>query len=138
MVRHPLEHGIGEQQIGARLRHPDREIAFDKCTARQPFAGLPQHIRRRVDPNDSALGNRSTKSAVELPGPQPRSTARRGDRTGTCAKRSRGGRVRSSSNLRYWLADQESAVWLLGLALAMRSLGVRRFLELVRRSGHDR
>src|SRR5262245_45705146 len=49
-------------------------------------------------------------SSVELPGPQPRSTTRRGRASGTCASRSRGGRVRSSSNLRYWRALQSSVM----------------------------
>src|SRR4051812_35521507 len=44
-------------------------------------------------------------SSVELPGPQPRSTAWRSSVNGTCASRSRAGRVRSSSNFTYWLAD---------------------------------
>src|SRR5690348_48691 len=44
-------------------------------------------------------------SSVEFPGPQPRSTAWRSSVRGTCASRSRAGRVRSSSNFTYWLAD---------------------------------
>src|SRR5215470_9135533 len=50
------------------------------------------------------------RSSVELPGPQPRSITLRGDLSGTCASRSRGGRVRSSSNLRYWRALQSSDI----------------------------
>src|SRR5262245_6022675 len=57
-------------------------------------------------PITSACGNRSMSSSVELPGPQPRSNTRVASLSGTCAKRSREGRVRSSSNLRYWRADQ--------------------------------
>src|SRR5437870_2981389 len=57
-------------------------------------------------PITSAFGNRSTSSSVELPGPQPRSNTRAARSSGTCASRSREGRVRSSSNLRYWRADQ--------------------------------
>src|SRR5215510_8682484 len=57
-------------------------------------------------PITSACGNRSMSSSVELPGPQPRSNTRVARSSGTCASRSREGRVRSSSNLRYWRADQ--------------------------------
>src|SRR4029077_10041910 len=59
-------------------------------------------------PITCACGKRSTRSSVELPGPQPRSTTRRGFARGTCASRSRGGRVRSSSNFRYCRALQSS------------------------------
>ena len=59
-------------------------------------------------PTISDCGKRSTRSSVELPGPQPRSTTSRGRCSGTCASRSRGGRVRSSSNLRYCRALQSS------------------------------
>ena len=57
-------------------------------------------------PTTSASGKRSTRSSVELPGPQPISTTRAASGSGTAASRSRAGRVRSSSNLRYWLGDQ--------------------------------
>src|SRR5580704_6622326 len=60
------------------------------------------------NPTMSDCGKRSTNSSVELPGPQPRSTMSRGRCSGTCATRSRGGRVRSSSNLRYCVALQSS------------------------------
>src|SRR6185437_14869843 len=52
-------------------------------------------------PITSACGQRLTKSSVELPGPQPISTTLRASAIGICASRSRDGRVRSSSNLRY-------------------------------------
>src|SRR5690348_11670695 len=53
-----------------------------------------------------AFGQRLTRSSVELPGPQPISTTLRGSSNGICASRSRDGRVRSSSNLRYCSALQ--------------------------------
>src|SRR6185437_3738006 len=52
-------------------------------------------------PITSACGQRFTSSSVELPGPQPISTTLRASAIGICASRSRDGRVRSSSNLRY-------------------------------------
>ena len=57
-----------------------------------------------------ACGQRATSSSVELPGPQPMSTTRRGFSSGICASRSRAGRVRSSSNLRYCAADQSGVL----------------------------
>src|ERR1041384_1388854 len=48
-----------------------------------------------------AVGQRSARTAVLLPGPQPRSITLRGAETSTRTARSRHGRVRSSANLRY-------------------------------------
>ncbi len=53
-----------------------------------------------------APGKQAASTSVELPGPQPMSTAMRGSRPGTAASRSRTGRVRSFSNFTYCLADQ--------------------------------
>src|SRR6201996_3904045 len=59
-------------------------------------------------PITSACGQRLTSSSVELPGPQPMSTTLRASTIGICASRSRDGRVRSSSNLRYCCALQSA------------------------------
>jgi hypothetical protein len=124
--------GVCAGRIGLRGGPTRRSRGSGIQVARSPSTNGQRGSRSRACrnmsgdesiPMTSALGNRSSKSSVELPGPQPRSMTRRGDRRGTCANRSRGGRVRSSSNLRYWLADQASAVCLLGTALAMRSVG---------------
>src|ERR1051326_9437567 len=53
-----------------------------------------------------ACGQRSARTAVLLPVPQPRSITLRTFSTDTWAARSRLGRVRSSANLRYWFAFQ--------------------------------
>lgn len=52
MLRHPLKHCIRKQQIHRRIRRPCGNIAFDEGTLRQPRASLPQHILRRIQPND--------------------------------------------------------------------------------------
>src|ERR1700761_3177203 len=59
-------------------------------------------------PITSAFGQRLTKSSVELPGPQPMSMTLCASVSGIWASRSRGGRVRSSSNLRYCSALQSA------------------------------
>ena len=53
-----------------------------------------------------AEGYRFSTTAVEFPGPQPRSMMRLGEERGTWERRSRAGRVRCSSNLRYCAALQ--------------------------------
>ncbi len=52
-------------------------------------------------PLTRACGKRAASISVELPGPQPMSTASRTAMSGTANSRSRTGRVRSSSNFRY-------------------------------------
>ena len=61
-----------------------------------------------------ASGHQSASSAVALPGPQPRSTtlATRRSSVSMCETRSRNGRSRSASNLRY--------CWAFQISLAMR------------------
>ncbi len=56
MIRQPLHHRIAENEIGARIGRPGRDIALDKFAIRQPFARLAQHIRRGVEPDDFGLG----------------------------------------------------------------------------------
>ena len=65
----------------------------------------PASPARNSRPVISASGKRATRSSVELPGPQPMSTARRTSVSGTAASRSRAGRERSSANFRYWAGD---------------------------------
>ena len=106
MVRHPLKHRVAEQEI-----RPSGgvQVVSSPCTNGRP-GSRSRACRSMSDdestPTTSASGNRSIKSSVELPGPQPRSNTRSARSSGTCASRSRDGRVRSSSNLRYWRADQ--------------------------------
>ncbi|KAL1997814.1 hypothetical protein VTN02DRAFT_696 [Thermoascus thermophilus] len=57
----------------------------------------------------SAAGYRSIRACVEFPGPQPRSTIRRGSASGIWARRSRMGRLRWAANLRYCVADQSAS-----------------------------
>src|ERR1700680_2478714 len=59
-------------------------------------------------PVTAARGQRLTRSSVEFPGPHPMSTTLRASASGICASRSRAGRVRSSSNLRYCSALQSA------------------------------
>src|SRR5882762_5292232 len=59
-------------------------------------------------PMISARGHRLTRSSVEFPGPHPTSTTLRASTSGICSSRSRDGRVRSSSNLRYCSALQSA------------------------------
>src|SRR5579883_2715832 len=61
-------------------------------------------------PAISASGQRSARTAVLLPGPQPRSMIRCGSATSTRAARSRQGRVRSSEKRRYRAAFQTGIV----------------------------
>src|SRR5437660_12694802 len=87
------------------------QVAISPCTNLQ--VGNRSRALRNMSGDESspttcACGKRSTRSSVELPGPQPRSTTRRGFASGTCASRSRGGRVRWSSNFRYCRALQSS------------------------------
>ena len=55
MARHPLEYRIGKQNVGFFGRHPVRDIGLDEIVSRQPFAGLPQHVGRRIDAGDRRL-----------------------------------------------------------------------------------
>ena len=57
-------------------------------------------------PVTAAAGKRAARSSVELPGPQPRSTAAWTSAVGMRATSSRAGRLRSSSKRRYSAADQ--------------------------------
>lgn len=61
-------------------------------------------------PDMFASGYRSASTAVEFPGPQPRSMARFGEASGTWASKSREGLVRSFRNLAYCFADQSSSL----------------------------
>src|SRR5665213_3964370 len=59
-------------------------------------------------PVTAACGQRLASSSVEFPGPHPISTTLRASASGICASRSRAGRVRSFSNLRYCSALQSA------------------------------
>jgi hypothetical protein len=86
-----------------------RDIGLDEGLLRQTFARACRSMSADVSmPMMVALGQRLTRSAVELPGPQPMSTIFFGSASGICASRSRDGRVRSSSNLRYCSALQSA------------------------------
>src|ERR1700688_615314 len=85
-----------------------------------PIANWTRGSRRRAAaimsgelsrPRTAALGKRAAKTSVELPGPHPRSIAERASIAGKAARRSRTGRVRSSSKVTYCAADQLIAGW---------------------------
>src|ERR1039457_7218056 len=57
-------------------------------------------------PVNSASGQRSRSTAVQFPGPHPRSITRRTSATAIREARSRQGCVRSSANFRYWFGFQ--------------------------------
>ena len=109
MIRHPLEGGVGIEQVGVVRRGPMRQVGLHELALRQPLARLPQHVGRGIDSGRF----RRPESAP----PEARSNCRgrsRGRRlcralaSGTCASRSRAGRVRSSSNFRYCCALQSA------------------------------
>src|SRR5262249_49725397 len=73
MVWYPLKHGVTEQEIGFSSRHPDRQIALDEGTTRQPLASLTEHIWRGIDPDHLRVGKpfdqqfgRVGRSAAEI------------------------------------------------------------------------
>ena len=82
MVRHPMEHSIAEQEVGVWLRHPGRKITVDECAARQPLAGLSQHVWRGVDPDDVRLGKPFDQqfSGIARPATEIGDTPRRAQR----------------------------------------------------------
>ena len=71
-----------------------------------------------------AFGYRWCRTAVEFPGPQPRSVMYLGDDRGTWERRSHDGRVRSFSNFRYWVALQSFVVEAIGTLPDENNLGL--------------
>ena len=55
MVGDPLQHGVGEQEIDARLRAPMREIRFEEAAAGKPLARLAQHVGRGIEADHFGL-----------------------------------------------------------------------------------
>ena len=77
--RQPLEHGIGEDHVDRLGRRPGRRIGQLERDPGQPLPRLLDHVGRGVEAAHLApRGQRATSSSVELPGPQPMSTTRRG------------------------------------------------------------
>lgn len=111
MVGHPWQHGIGENQIrGFRppriAGHPGPDIGDLETNVGKPRAGCRDHVSDVSKPMMRASGKRAAMSSVEFPGPHPTSIATSTAPGGTAARRSRAGRVRSSSNAVYCFADQ--------------------------------
>ena len=71
-----------------------------------PLARRGHHLRRRVQALTAASGQRADSTPVRWPGPQPRSTTRRGATAPTRASRSWNGRERWSSKSRYSAGSQ--------------------------------
>src|SRR3569833_3462550 len=65
-------------------------------------------------PEMSASGKRDASTAVELPGPQPKSTTRAGEKSGSCPTSSTAAWVRWLRNLRYCEVDHLSRVFSVG------------------------
>ena len=102
MIRHPLEHGVAEQQVGARLRRSrwrDRpRRTCSSAAARAPAAACRARSRPRSPRRSETARSAARSNCPARSRDRPRAAA---IASGTCASRSRGGRVRSSSNLRY-------------------------------------
>ena len=49
MIRHPLEHGVGEQKSVRGRRCPRRNVGLDECALRQALTRLAEHVGRRVE-----------------------------------------------------------------------------------------
>ena len=75
------------------------------AAARAPAAACRARNRRRSPRRSETARSAARWSCRARSRDRPRAS---GLSSGTCASRSRGGRVRSSSNLRYWRADQSS------------------------------
>ena len=101
MVGQPLQHRVGEDEVEGPGRLPGGDVGHLEAHVRQALAGGGDHVGGAVDPERAGPpGKRARRSSVEFPGPQPRSTAAATRAVGTCARRSRAGRVRSSSKRR--------------------------------------
>ncbi len=55
VIRHPLEHGVGKQQIDRFLRCPSCKVGLNEHIAWQPLARLPQHVLGRIQSNDGGV-----------------------------------------------------------------------------------
>ena len=107
MIGHPLEHGIAEQQIGARLC--GSQVARSPSTKVRPAAvRAPARSMSGEESTPITSASETARSAIRWNCPaRSRDRPRASDlRAAPAPSRSRGGRVRSSSNLRYWRADQ--------------------------------
>src|SRR3569833_2578469 len=82
-------------------------------------------------PEMSASGKRDASTAVELPGPQPKSTTRAGEKSGSCPTRSKAAWVRWLRILRYCKADHSSRV-----SSVRVILGTKKIQVVPRREAH--
>ena len=106
VAAHPLQRGIGEDRSqGPGSLHSSMAASSNRTAGSRSFAALIISAALST-PTMDARRKAPASSSVELPGPQPRSAARATSPGGTACKRSRAGRVRSSSNFRYCRADQ--------------------------------
>ena len=77
MVRQPLQHRIGEDQVHRLRRRPGGDVGLlEPIPGRR--SGAPPRPSRATNRCRArvAAGKRSTNNSVELPGPHPRSTTR--------------------------------------------------------------
>ena len=100
VLGHPLQRRVAQHDVGVRLRRPllDAPRRRRPDRARAPRRPSPASCPR---PRSTASGHRCEGSRVRLPGPQPRSTTRRGDSAPTRDSRSKNGRPRWSAKARY-------------------------------------
>ena len=55
MVRHPLEHGVAEDQVEGRRRRPVVDVGDREVGGGQPLPRRRDHLRRRIDADDLRL-----------------------------------------------------------------------------------
>ena len=109
-----------------RAHRPSR--SRDRPAARSPArrwrGPRPAWLGNCPSPSSRASGQRAARSAVELPGPQPRSMTRAGCSAGTRASSSAAGRVRWSRKAE--IESQDSRTWarLLGPKVAGSGLEI--------------
>ena len=98
MTGHPLQYGIAEHDVRVRGHDPSALRRRQRRTFGRWLYSRARAIisGEESSPSTMALGHRSARVAVRFPGPQPRSTTRRGDSAAIRPTRSKNGRPRSS------------------------------------------